>query len=67
MGEDFEIEASCPKCGSKNVDSQWDDLGLVRIYFHCKRCLYLEMRNDGHSEDEEPAEDWQTDPDSWQT
>lgn len=67
MGEDFEIEDSCPKCGSKNVDAQWDDFGLVRVYLSCKNCMYLEMRNGGCCEQEEPTEEWQSDPDSWKS
>lgn len=65
MGEDFEIRDSCPKCGSRKVTSQWDDLGLIRVYLSCKNCMYLEIRNDGHCEEEDPVEEWQSDPDEW--
>ena len=66
MGSDFEINDSCPKCGSSKVDSRWDEFGLVRIFLHCKNCLHIEVINQyvEHTHEGELLP-WQSDPDAW--
>lgn len=68
MGEDFEVDDFCPRCGSSRVDAKWDELGLVRVFLHCKNCMYIEATNkypETTCGDCSDLEAWQTDPDAW--
>lgn len=68
MGEDFEVDDFCPRCGSAKTEAKWDEFNLVRVWFHCNNCLYMEAVNEqpettcGECDDLDP---WQTDPDAW--
>lgn len=68
MGEDFEVDI-CPKCGSNEVEVEYNPVTQVRIRLNCKNCRYLEIVEES-PELEEPSNDqedepWKIDPDFW--
>ena len=66
MGEEYEVER-CPRCSSKEVEVQYDELGLTRLSLRCKTCWYIAAYNPQPSSEEpcDEREEWQTDPDAW--
>jgi len=56
----------CPKCGSQNVMTQYDDFS-DRSFLHCNGCNYLEARNIDRQVDQEleQEESWEQSADWW--